>query len=84
MQTDLWIILGEKAGAVAIVGSFNVEFDYMPGLEAILERDRQSDVQWDQFYAIRISPERAVSLQAVETTPRLGVMIGEIGRFRGD
>lgn len=81
MQTDLWVILGEKDGAVAIAGSYKAEFDPTPGLVNIVGQYQQLDAPWDRYYAIRISEDRAVSLQAVEIAPRFSEMIGQIGKF---
>ena len=71
MGTDLWIVCGTSAdGHLGIVGTFLAEHDPLPGLKQVL--DELDPNAWAvNLYAMRVEPERTVSLYGVVAVPRL-------------
>lgn len=86
MKTDLIIILATNKRDVdvstarpklEIVGHYVTETDDQPGLNHVLKNVEYADER--DFFALRISPDRSVSLQWVQAAPQFGPEIDAVG-----
>lgn len=74
MQTELIIVLAAgPQGKVEIVGHYETELDDQPGLEHVMARAKQYPER--SFYALRIDPDRAATLQQIVAAPQFGRLL---------
>lgn len=83
MKTELIVILATNKGEVStprfkleIVGHYEAELDDQPGLAHVMQRVESADER--DFFALRISADRAVTLQAVQAAPQFHMEISTV------
>lgn len=83
MNTDLIVIIAAgPQGRLEIVGHYETELDDQPGLEHVMARAKQYPER--SFYALRIDPDRAATLQEIEAAPHFGPLLGFVASHPTD